>query len=70
MISAGHYGNLFSPPAEPSTLRLQPGEKFVAPVSFFATVPEDKRLPGSYTVQAVYEYGGTRAVSEPLTVRI
>jgi hypothetical protein len=66
VVSDSFYGDLFSPPAEPYTLRLLPGEKFTAPVSLLGNVPEGEWRPGKYTVQAVYEYNRLRAVSEPL----
>lgn len=70
VVSEGHYGNRFSPLAEPYTLRLRPGEKFAGPVTLLGTVPEARRRPGEYSVRAVYEHGGLRAVSEPFTVRL
>jgi len=70
VVSDSVYGDLFSPLAEPYTLRLQPGEKFTAPVSLLGNVPEEKRQTGEYTVQAIYEYSGVRAVSEPLRVQL
>lgn len=70
VVSDSYYGEQFSPLEEAYTLRLQPGEKFTGPVSLLGTVPEEKRRPGSYTVQAVYEYGGLRAVSAPLVVQL
>jgi hypothetical protein len=70
VVSDSDYGDLFSPLAEPYTLRLQPGEKFTAPVSLLGNVPEAKRQSGEYIVQAVYQYGGLRAVSEPLRVQL
>jgi hypothetical protein len=70
VVSDSFYGDLFSPLAEPSALRLQPGERFTAPVSLLGNVPEGKWHPGEYTVQAVYDYRGLRAVSEPLRVRL
>jgi hypothetical protein len=70
VVSDSFYGDLFSPPAEPYTLRLPPGEKFTAPVSLLGNVPEGKWQPGEYTVQAVFEYNGLRAVSEPLRVQL
>src|SRR5262249_12011238 len=70
-VVSGHwYGDLFSPLAEPYTLRLGPGESYVGPVSLLGNVPSDKRLPGEYVVQAVYEYEGLRAVSEPMRVEL
>jgi hypothetical protein len=70
VISDSFYGDLFLPLAEPYTLRLPPGEKYIGPVSLLGNVPEDKRLPGKYSVQAVYEYRGLRALSEPLSVEL
>ncbi len=70
VVSDSFYGDLFSPLAEPYILRLQPGEKFTAPVSLLGNVPEAKWQPGEYTVQAIYEYNGLRAVSEPLQVQL
>jgi hypothetical protein len=70
VVSESFYGDLFSPLAEPYTLLLQPGQKYVGPVGLLATVPEAKQRPGMYTVQAVYEYRGFRSVSEPLCLEL
>jgi hypothetical protein len=70
VVSDSFYGDLFSPLAEPYTLRLGPGEKFTGPVSALGNVCEASRQPGEYTVRAVYEYNGLRAVSEPLRVQL
>jgi hypothetical protein len=70
VVTEGFYGDLFSPLAEPYTLRLQPGEKYTGPVSLLGNVPKTKLQPGTYTVQAVYEYNGLKAVSEPLGVEL
>jgi hypothetical protein len=67
-VSAGHYGDAFSPVDRPYTLRLAPGEKYVAPVSLLANVSEAQRRPGAYRVQAVFEYGTLKAVSAPFTI--
>ena len=64
------YGDFFSPLSKPYVLRLGPGEKFTGPVSLLGNVPREKRLPGTYTVRAVYEYNGLSAVSDPLEVRL
>jgi hypothetical protein len=69
-VSAGCYGDQFSPGEAPAELRLQPGETFVAPVFLLATVPPDRRRPGTYTVRAVFDGPGLRAVSDPLTLTI
>src|SRR5262245_48871896 len=63
VVSNWFYGEMFSPLAKPYTFRLTPGERFTANVSLLGNVPEDRRLPGMYTVQAVYEYRGLRAIS-------
>jgi hypothetical protein len=70
VLSEGHYGDIFSPRGRIETLRLAPGTKYHHNVSLLGTVPPEKRSPGTYTVQAVYEYQGLRAVSEPLTVEV
>ncbi len=70
VLSEGHYGNRFSPVEEPYIFRLGPGEKYTGPVSLLGTLPEQKRLPGSYTVRAVYASKGFYAVSEPLQVEL
>ena len=70
LLSEGHYGNCFSPLERPYALRLQPGEKYTGPVSLMGNVPPEKRLPGKYTVQAVYEYHALRSVSEPFEVEL
>jgi hypothetical protein len=66
VVSEGFYGNLFSPVEVPYTLRLQPGETYVGPVSLLGNVPLEKQRAGRYTVQAIYTYKDLRAVSEPL----
>jgi hypothetical protein len=68
VISAGHFGDRFAPTLEPRVLRLGPGDKFTANVHLFATVRREPLPPGPYHVQAVYEYGGHPAVSEPVRV--
>jgi hypothetical protein len=68
VVSVGHYGNLFSPGPEERTFLLQPGEKYLANVSLLGTVPAESRRPGTYTVQAVYEYDSVRAVSPPFVL--
>ena len=70
VVSASFYGDLFSPVAEPYTLRLQPGEKLTGPISFMGNVPEERQSPGEYTVRAVYECNALRAISEPLRVQL
>jgi hypothetical protein len=66
VVSESYYGDLFSPLEEPYTLRLAPGQKYTGPVGFLGNVPPQRHLPGQYTAQAVYQYQGIRAVSEPL----
>jgi hypothetical protein len=70
VISEGHFSDRFSPTLEPAVLRLQPGEKFTAKVSLLATVPREKRVPGTYTVQASYCFRGAPILAEPLTVEL
>jgi hypothetical protein len=68
VLSGGHYGDIFSPRGRLDHLRLAPGAKYHHLVSLLATVLQVKRLPWTYTVQAVYECNGLKAVSEPLRV--
>jgi hypothetical protein len=68
VLSEGHYGDVFSPRGRVDTLRLAPGAKYRHIVSLLATLPQAKRLPGTYTVLAMYDYNGFRAVSAPLVV--
>jgi hypothetical protein len=70
VVSEGHFGDRFAPTLEPLVLRLEPGDKFTANVPLFATVPQTPVPPGTYTIQAVYEYNGFRAVSDPLLVTV
>ncbi|MCI0463602.1 MAG: hypothetical protein L0Z62_42240 [Gemmataceae bacterium] len=70
LVSEGHFGDRFAPTLAPLVLRLEPGEKFTADVHLLATVRCDPIPPGTYTVQAIYEYDGFRAVSDPLQVEI
>ena len=69
-VSEGHYSDRFSPKLEPTVLRLLPGEKYVATVALLATLPRDRRTPGTYFVRATYEHGGTQAVSAPVAVEV
>lgn len=70
LVSASYYGDLFSPLMEPYTLLLQPGDAYTGPVSLLGNVPEGRRLPGTYSVQAIYEYKGLRAVSELFSLEL
>jgi hypothetical protein len=70
ILSEGHFSDRFSPMREPAVLRLLPGEKFTANVALLATVPRDKRLPGRYTVQAVYGFQGRKVLAEPLALEL
>jgi hypothetical protein len=70
VVSEGHYGDRFSPVAEPYTFSLAPGQKYTHNVALLGTVPERKRLPGRYTVQAVYQARGLTAVSAPLALEL
>lgn len=70
VMSQGHYADRFSPTAEAQYLRLAPGEKFTANVHFFATAPQALTVPGTYSVQAIYEYDGFRAESELIEVTV
>ncbi len=63
-LSGWRYGECFSPLELPYTFRLGPGEKYTAPVSLLGNVPPEKRLPATYLIRAVYEYKGTKGVSE------
>jgi hypothetical protein len=69
-VSQGHFGDRFAPAAEKAVLRLVPGEKFTASVHLFATMPDGPIPPGTYVVQAIYEYNGIEAVSEPVEVTV
>jgi hypothetical protein len=70
VVSERFYGDLFSPLVCPYTLRLEPGERYTGPVWLLGNVPKDKQLPGTYHVQAVFEYEGLRAISEPLAIEV
>jgi hypothetical protein len=70
IISSGHYGDIFSPLGTTRTLRLAPKEKFAHNVALLGTVPEERRKPGRYFVQAIYQYKGLKSVSEPLEVQL
>jgi hypothetical protein len=70
LLSEGHYGDIFSPRGKVDTLRLAPGAKYQHPISLLETVPQEKRVSGTYLVRAVYAYNGLRVVSEPLAVEL
>jgi hypothetical protein len=70
VVSQGHFGDRFAPTREPLELRLEPGEKFTANVHLSATVPVYPVPPGTYTVEAVYDYDGIRAASDPMKVTV
>jgi hypothetical protein len=69
-VSDEHFGDRFAPTCDPNFLRLGPGEKFHANVHLFATMPRGPIAPGTYQVQAVYEYNGFRSESEPEEVTV
>jgi hypothetical protein len=65
------YGWIFSPYSiHPQLFRLGPGEKYTHVVGLLGHPPKGQHPPGTYTVRAIYEYKGLRAVSEPLQVVI
>jgi hypothetical protein len=66
LVSAFHYGELFSPFSLGHVWELLPGQKFVGSVSLMGNVPPERRLPGRYTIQAVYEFDSLYAASDPL----
>jgi hypothetical protein len=70
LVPAAPYGHPFSPRESPWGLRLGPGEKYLHNVSLLGTIPPETQVPGTYTVRAVYTYGGLRTVSEPVQVEI
>jgi hypothetical protein len=70
-VPATPYSDIFSPySVTPQIFRLAPGEKYIHNVGLLHGVPDEKQLPGTYTVRAVYEYQGLKAVSEPVEVQI
>lgn len=71
VVSTGFYSDLLcSPVVEAYTWRFEPGEKYTHNVWLLATVPPEQQQPGTYTVRAVYDCPGHRAVSDPLTVTL
>ncbi len=70
VVSEGHFGDRFAPTVEPQILHLEPGEKYTHIVSLLSTYPQEKRLPGTYMVRAVYQYEGIKTVSEPVQVQL
>jgi len=70
VISDRPYSHRFSPLGSSRTLRLAPGEKFVAPVGLLGNVPEQLQTPGCYTVVAVYQYRTLNVISQPFQVRL
>jgi hypothetical protein len=70
VVSEGRFGDRFSPMRGEQVLRLRPGEKFRADVPLLGTVPRAKRSPGVYRVQAVYEYGDMRGVSDAVEITL
>jgi hypothetical protein len=70
VVSEGHFGDRFAPTEHPQTLHLEPGDKYSAKVSLFATAPGFRSIPGEYAVRAVYEYKKIRSVSTPVSVSV
>jgi hypothetical protein len=66
VVSAGHYGDIFSPLGRTSALRLEPGQQFTHNVSLLGRTPQAEERPGTYVARAIYQYKGLRVVSEPL----
>ena len=70
IVSEGHFGDRFAPTLDPRVLRLGPGEKFTAPVSLFVAVHGRPIPAGTYAIQAVYEYGHFRAISNVVELAV
>ena len=70
VLSEWPYSDIFSPLEKTYLWRFQPGETFIHPVGFTSNVRREKLEPGEYTVQAVYEYNGLRAVSKPYPLHL
>ena len=68
LVSAGHYGDIFSPLGGAHTFRLAPGAKYTHNVFLLGTVPEERRKPGRYGVQAIYASPELTALSAPLAI--
>jgi hypothetical protein len=68
VVSEGHFSDRFSPSHQRTVLRLMPGEKFTSNVPLLATMPHEKRVPGTYMVQVSYRFQGTRVRAEPVIV--
>jgi hypothetical protein len=70
-VPAAPYGDQFSPHSfTRSIFHLAPGEKYVDHVALLGGVAKEKRLPGTYTVRAVYRYKELTVVSEPVKVQV
>jgi hypothetical protein len=67
-VSEGCFSDRFSPLREERVLSLRPGETFVSDVPLLGTVPREKRVPGTYRVQATFTWNGTRVVSNLVEV--
>jgi hypothetical protein len=70
VVSEGRYSDRLSPSLNPPCLRLLPGENYVATVPLLATFPRERRRSGAYSVQAIFDYRGQRAISEPVSVEL
>jgi hypothetical protein len=70
LISGGHYGDIFSPLGETRTFQLTPGATYTHNVFLLGTVPEERRKPGRYRVQAIYVSGNVTAISAPLEIEL
>lgn len=69
LVTWGRYGDAFHIGSTVSkSLRLEAGQAYTQTVALFGNVPKESRIPGSYTIQAVYSKGPFRAVSEPVSV--
>jgi hypothetical protein len=70
VVSSSHYGDIFSPLGEKHVFRLAPGARYTHNVFLLETVAKEKRIPGRYQVQAVYQSGGLTAGSAPLEIEL
>jgi len=68
-ISVFCYGDQFSPywPA-PQILNLHPRESYSSTVNLLGTVKKKNMVPGSYRIQAIYNYENIKAVSEVVEI--
>jgi hypothetical protein len=66
VLGTSYWIDHFSPLGTTQEWTLSPGERYAVPLSLIAAIPSEKRRPGCYRFQAVYDSAELHAESNRL----